>query len=105
MPNIPGVRRIPVAAAVAAAVLAGCSSSHNHAATTPTNGASTISVSVSRCGTGWTHPTVGHQNFRIHNTDTRGGEVFLVDAKTGAVFGFVEPLGAGTTAGLSVDLT
>jgi iron uptake system component EfeO len=88
------------------AVLAGCSSSHHRAAPAPTSsGATTINVSVSQCGTGWAHPTVGHQSFRIHNTDTRGGEVFLVDAKTGAVFGFVEPLGAGTTADLSVDLT
>jgi len=91
--------------AVASIVLAGCSGSHHHAASAPADQRPTINVSVSQCGTGWTHPTVGHQSFVLHNTDTRGGEVFLSDAKTGAVFAYVEPLGAGTTAAMSVDLS
>jgi iron uptake system component EfeO len=104
---MPGVRRFPVVVTAAVvAVLAGCGPSRHRAAKAPTTSpATTITVSVSQCGTGWTHPTVGHQSFRVHNTDTRDGEVFLVNAETGAVFGFVEPLGAGTTADLSVDLT
>jgi iron uptake system component EfeO len=109
---MPGVRRIPAAGvtaatAIAALVAAGCSSSRHHAApASPANGGgTTIAVSVTQCGAGWTHPKVGHQEFRLRNTDTRGGEVFLVNAKTGAVFGYVEPLGPGTTANLAVDLT
>jgi iron uptake system component EfeO len=91
---------------VASVVLAGCASPHHRATSTSSPpGVTAIDVSLSQCGTGWTHPTVGHQSFLLRNTDTRGGEVFLTDAKTGAVFAYVEPLGPGTTADMAVDLT
>lgn len=99
--------RYAFAPIVAASVLvAGCGSSHHRATSTSAPpGVTTINVSLSRCGTGWTNPKVGHENFLLRNSDTRGGEVFLTDAKTGAVFAYVEPLGPGSTANLAVDLT
>jgi iron uptake system component EfeO len=64
----------------------------------------TVNVSLSNCGQGW-HPTrAGPQQLRLSNTDTRAGEVYVADAKTGALFGYVEPLGAGTSADLALDL-
>lgn len=91
-----------VAAVAAVAVLAGCSSSPSPAR--HKDAPVTIDVSVTSCGTGWTHPSVGHQDFLLRNTDTNPGEVYLTDARTGAVFASVDTLGAGTTANMSVDL-
>lgn len=102
----PGAVVAAILPAVLAAilVLAGCSSSH-HSPARRDNGRVTIGVSVTSCGSGWTHPTVGHQDFLLHNTDTRPGEVFLTDARSGAVYAYVDTLGPGTTADMPVDLT
>ena len=64
----------------------------------------TITVSVSQCGQGWTSPKAGQQHFVLHDTDTRAGDVMLTAAGTGAVYAEVEPIGAGTTANLDIDL-
>jgi iron uptake system component EfeO len=63
-----------------------------------------IDISVGRCGQGWSHPHAGQQHFVLHDTDTRAAEVYLTDARTGAVYADVEPLGPGTTASLDIDL-
>jgi iron uptake system component EfeO len=63
-----------------------------------------ITVSVSRCGAGWTDVSPGQKHFVLHNTDTRAGEVLLTDASTAAVYAEVEPVGPGSTANLDIAL-
>lgn len=94
---------------VLAAGLAGCSSAHRPPASAAPGGSGAagsveIAVSVSACGTGWTSPRPGPQQFVLHNTDTRAGAADLVDPASGAVYAEVEPLGPGTTTTLTADL-
>jgi len=63
-----------------------------------------VLASISHCGQGWSPSSAGPQRLLIHNADTRPGEVMLTGAATGAVFGYLEPLAAGTTAELTADL-
>jgi iron uptake system component EfeO len=98
--------RASLAIFAAATLLVSCASTarpqpHIQKARTATT--STVSVSVSSCGTGWTATTAGRQRIAVHNVDSRAGEAQLIRPKTGAVFVDVEPLGPGTTT--SVDLT
>lgn len=69
-----------------------------------TGRAATVEISISKCGQGWTHPRAGTQQFLLHDTDSRSGEAYLVDARTGGVYASVEPLGVGSTATLSITL-
>ncbi len=64
-----------------------------------------VQASVSHCGTGWSGGPAGRFQFTVHNTDTRNGEVALADAKTGALFTELEPVGPGTAVDFAVDLT
>jgi iron uptake system component EfeO len=80
-------------------MLAGCT-----AQASADTGAQTVLVSVDRCGSGWTAPTAGLTHFTLRNVDTRSGEVYLTDAASGAVYAEVDPIGAGTTAPLTVEL-
>lgn len=82
-----------------ALALSGCASQSSGRETPPQ-----VTVSVSRCGQGWAHPVAGQQHFVLDNTDTRAGEVSLIDARTGAVFADVEPIGPGTSTTLDIDL-
>ncbi len=85
--------------------LAGCDSDRHRAASkSPPSAQIAINVSVSRCGTGSTPLTAGHEDFLLDNTDTTAGDVLLTDAKSGAVYAYVEPLGPGSTAHMAVDL-
>jgi iron uptake system component EfeO len=59
---------------------------------------------VGQCGAGWKGSTAGLQHFTLVNTDTRSGEVSLTDARTGAVYADVEPLGPGTSNPLTITL-
>ena len=86
-----------------AAALVGCGGTHR-AAGTPRSTQVTVNVSTGKCGTGWTKPVAGHQDFLLDNTDTSPGDVLLTDAKMGAVYAYVEPLAPGTTAHMAVDL-
>ena len=61
-------------------------------------------VSVGQCGAGWKSSAAGLQHFTLVNTDTRSGEVSLTDARTGAVYADVEPLGPGTSNPLTITL-
>jgi iron uptake system component EfeO len=63
-----------------------------------------ISIGLSGCGSGWTTPTAGQQDFLLVNTDLRDGDAQLVDPATGAVYADVEPLGSGATAHLRIVL-
>ena len=96
------LRRYPVAVAiltVLAIATTGCSS-----VPTPGPRPTTINVAVQDCGAGWTAPHAGQQTFLLRNRDIVGGEVFLVEAASGDVVAYVDNLGPGATANLSIDL-
>jgi iron uptake system component EfeO len=80
-------------------VLAGCGRD-----ATPQHRGTEVSVSVSACGHGWTSGKAGAQEFVLHNTDTRTGQVDLIGASSGAVYAEVEPLAEGTTTTLRATL-
>jgi iron uptake system component EfeO len=63
-----------------------------------------IQVSVSNCGQGFTATQAGPQNFRITDTDSRAGEVMLIDPTSLKSYGEVEPMGPGTAVDLQVVL-
>jgi iron uptake system component EfeO len=63
-----------------------------------------VQVSLSHCGEGWSAGSSGWQVFDVRNMDSRTAEVTLVDPATGAVYASIEPLGAGRSAALSVEL-
>lgn len=99
----PVLRVVGVTAALTTLGLAACGS---HPAV-PVPGAASqplVEISISHCGQGWRPDAAGHQQLVLHNTDTRPGEALLTDARTGAVFSYLEPLAAGSSANLSVDL-
>ncbi|MFD7917691.1 EfeM/EfeO family lipoprotein [Streptomyces sp. NPDC059740] len=63
-----------------------------------------VQVSQSGCGSGWRRPHTGTQVFDLHNVAGVATEVYLTDARSGAVLGEVEGLGPGTTRPLRVRL-
>jgi iron uptake system component EfeO len=82
-------------------VLAGCAGSGgSKAAAKPP----VVQVSVSACGKGWADGTAGETTLHLTDTDTRGGEVDLVSASSGAVYAEVEPMGPGTSVDMSASL-
>ncbi|PWG14889.1 EfeM/EfeO family lipoprotein [Streptomyces sp. V2] len=64
----------------------------------------TVRVSSGDCGRGWEKPAGGRQVFDLDNTSDAAAEVYLTDARTGAVYGEVEGLGPGTQRPLRVTL-
>jgi len=64
----------------------------------------TVEVASSACGRGWTQPKPGRQVFDLKNTSGAAAEVYLTDAKTGAVYGEVEGLAPGTVRPMPVTL-
>ncbi|WP_031523742.1 iron uptake transporter permease EfeU [Streptomyces sp. NRRL F-5123] len=62
--------------------------------------ASTVSVSETACGEGFTAPQPGRQTFRMHNTGDKASEVYLIDPASNAVYGEIEGLAPGTTRDL-----
>jgi len=64
----------------------------------------TVRISSADCGKGWTEPVGGQQVFDLDNTSDTAAEVYLTDARTGAVYGEVEGLGPGTERALRVTL-
>jgi iron uptake system component EfeO len=92
-------RLIAVTAAIGlVAGLAGCAPTP--VGSSPTN----ITVASERCGAGWSDPRAGQQTFLLANTDIVAGEVFLVDAASGAVYAYVDNIAPGATAMLRIDL-
>jgi iron uptake system component EfeO len=81
--------------------VAACSSSAKHVASPAVT---TVEVSLSHCGRGWTSDTSGWHSFVIHDADSRAAEVSLVDPDSGAVYAAVEPLAAGRSAAMGVEL-
>jgi iron uptake system component EfeO len=78
-------------------VLSACASSGSA-------GPTTVQVSVSACGQGWTAGPAGREQLVVRNTDSRPGSVEVIDARTGAVYLEVEPLAAGTTETVTAEL-
>ncbi|MFI6253047.1 EfeM/EfeO family lipoprotein [Streptomyces sp. NPDC051016] len=64
----------------------------------------TVEVSASRCGRGWSAPVSGIQVFDLHNPTDGPAEVLLEDPGSQAVYGEVEDIGPGTTRELTVRL-
>ncbi|MCG7203233.1 EfeM/EfeO family lipoprotein [Streptomyces arenae] len=64
----------------------------------------TVEVSPSRCGRGWTTPVSGVQVFDLHNPTDGPAEVLLEDPGSRVVYGEVEDIGPGTTRELTVRL-
>ncbi|GEC03974.1 iron transporter [Streptomyces spinoverrucosus] len=64
----------------------------------------TVEVGPSGCGRGWRHAEPGRQVFDLRNTSSTAAEVYLTDAKTGAVYGEVEGLAPGTVRAMRVTL-
>ncbi|MGQ4383526.1 EfeM/EfeO family lipoprotein [Streptomyces sp. SAS_270] len=64
----------------------------------------TVEVTPADCGRGWNHPEPGRQVFDLRNTSSTAAEVYLTDARTGAVYGEVEGLAPGTVRPLRVTL-
>lgn len=82
--------------------VAACSSGTDSAQPAPQS--PVVQVSVSSCGKGWSDGPAGARDIAVHNTDSRPGSVDLIDPRSDAVYAEVEPLAAGTTETLHVDL-
>ncbi|MFI5606774.1 EfeM/EfeO family lipoprotein [Amycolatopsis sp. NPDC051903] len=63
-----------------------------------------IVVSRSGCGNGWAAPRPGPQTLQVRNDSAVTLEVELIDPATGAVYGELEGVGAGTTRAMPVNL-
>ena len=93
-------------AAVTAGVLAAGGSGGERQQARPADGLrhTAVEVTSAACGRGWTHPEPGRQVFELRNTSGTAAEVYLTDAKTGAVYGEVEGLAPGTERPIRVTL-
>ncbi|MCD9879916.1 EfeM/EfeO family lipoprotein [Streptomyces guryensis] len=93
-------------AAVTAGVLAAAGSGGGRQQARTADGLrhTTVEVTSAHCGRGWTHPEPGRQVFELRNTSGAAAEVYLTDAKTGAVYGEVEGLAPGTERPIRVTL-
>lgn len=93
-------------AAVTAGVLAAGGSGGGRQQARPADGLrhTTVEVTSAACGRGWTRPEPGRQVFELRNTSGTAAEVYLTDARTGAVYGEVEGLAPGTERPIRVTL-
>ena len=104
------LRRSVVSGLAALLLLCACAGNKDHGSAAKASAAfgsvdgTRVVVSVGRCGAGWKSSVAGLQHFDLVNTDTRSGEVSLTDARTGAVYADVEPLGPGTSNPLTITL-
>ncbi|MFJ8023724.1 EfeM/EfeO family lipoprotein [Streptomyces sp. NPDC096311] len=101
-----GVGALVAAAAVGAGLLAAGSSGGSGHQTRTAGGLrhTAVEVTPAGCGHGWTRPAPGRQVFDMRNTSSTAAEVYLTDAKTGAVYGEVEGLAPGTVRPMRVTL-
>ncbi|MBV2354174.1 EfeM/EfeO family lipoprotein [Streptomyces sp. J2-1] len=100
------MRSVAVAVLAAGVLVTGCSSGGAGRAPVARDGLrhTAIDVALSACGMGWSRPVPGRQVFDLRNTTDVAAEVYLTDARTGAVYGEVEGLGPGTERPLRVTL-
>jgi iron uptake system component EfeO len=64
----------------------------------------TILLNNASCGGTWTLAKPGWHTFDLYNANSVGGEVDLIDPKTGGVYAEVDQLGPGTTQTMSLDV-
>lgn len=98
-----------MALTVAAAAVAAVAGSAEHpAAGTPKYAAglpaNALTIDVYSCGSNWTSAKPGKQDLLIANTGTETTEVYLIDPGTGAIYGEMVGLAAGTSDEMPVDL-
>ena len=87
---------LPLAAAMAAGLLAACGGS-----APPAN---LISVSNGGCGDNWQLTAPGWHTFQIYNAAAESGEVDLVDPANGAIYAEINGLGPGTSSPMRLDV-
>jgi iron uptake system component EfeO len=63
-----------------------------------------ISLNNASCGGTWTLAKPGWHTFDLYNANNVGGEVDLIDPKTGGIYAEVDQLGPGTTQTMSLDV-
>ncbi|WUR87239.1 EfeM/EfeO family lipoprotein [Streptomyces sp. NBC_01262] len=107
-------RRVPalgallvIAAAVPVLALVAGGSTHSspgRAASSDALPHTSVEISASNCGRGWSHPEPGLQVFDLRNTSGGAAEVYLTDPATAVVYGEVEGLAPGTTRPMTVRL-
>jgi iron uptake system component EfeO len=83
-------------------LVAGCTGSPR--AESATLAKNVITVSETRCGSGWQDPSPGVQTLQIHNTSAVVVEVALVSSSTGAIHARVEGIGPHTTRAMPVNV-
>ena len=91
-----------VAGVLLAALVSACSGSSAPRKSVPS--AHAITVSATKCGTGWLHPTAGTQILQIRNTSQAVLEVQLVNPETGGVYAQIEDVAPGTVRSMPVDV-
>ncbi|MYS20512.1 EfeM/EfeO family lipoprotein, partial [Streptomyces sp. SID4948] len=100
---------VVVAAAVTATVVAtggGSGDTAKNASAPSSDGLvhTAVDASPGGCGQGWVSPHAGTQVFDLHNSAASATEVYLIDPRSGRIFGEVEGLAPGTTRPMAVDL-
>jgi iron uptake system component EfeO len=63
-----------------------------------------ISFNSATCGGTWTLAKPGWHTFELHNANNVGGEIDLIDPRTGGIYAEVDQLGPGTTQTMSLDI-
>jgi iron uptake system component EfeO len=63
-----------------------------------------ISINNASCGGTWTLAKPGWHTFELYNANSVGGEVDLINPKTGGVYAENDQLGPGTTQTMSLDV-
>lgn len=64
----------------------------------------TISFNSASCGGSWTLAKPGWHTFELYNANDVGGEIDLIDPRTGGVYAEVDQFGPGTTQTMSLDV-
>jgi hypothetical protein len=96
-------RLLTTAAAIALASaattgLAGCSGSG-----APTPGG-VITMTDSSCGGPWQAPGPGWHTFEVRNGNTAGGEIDLINPRTGGIYSEISGFGANTNTPMRIDV-
>ena len=112
LPKIPPVPVSPkvvlslTAAVVALAAVAGTAAHHASAKPAYARGlpSGALTVDAYDCGANWTSAKAGKQNLLLANTGIETTEVYLVDPGSGAIYGEIVGLAAGTTDQMPVVL-
>jgi iron uptake system component EfeO len=84
-----------IALLAAAASLTACGSS---------GGSATIAFNSANCGGTWALASPGWHTFELHNGNSVGGEIDLIDPRTSGIYAEVDQFGPGTTQTMSLDV-